>query len=90
MRQINSPERPAQLAVALSSPASAPISGQIFHSAGYELSIFSQPRPIQAYTRNGGWTAQDIIKDFFPLTQKDQTPLGWPKGPAPIEVPVKA
>jgi NAD(P)-dependent dehydrogenase (short-subunit alcohol dehydrogenase family) len=90
MRNINSPERPAQLAVALSSPASAPISGQIFHSAGYELSVFSQPRPIQGYTRDGGWTADGIIKDFFPLTAKDQTPLGWPKGPKAIEVPVKA
>jgi NAD(P)-dependent dehydrogenase (short-subunit alcohol dehydrogenase family) len=82
MRNVQSAERPAQLAVALSAPATAHISGQIFHSAGYELSVFSQPRPIQAYSKEGGWTAETIIADFFPRTEKDQTPLGWPK-PAP-------
>ena len=74
--QINSPIRPAQLAVALSSPASAPISGQIFHCSGYSLAIFQQPRPIVTYSLEGGWTADEIIADFFPKVEEHITPLG--------------
>jgi 3-oxoacyl-[acyl-carrier protein] reductase len=86
MREINSPDRPAQLSVALSSPASAPISGQIFGSGGYNLSIFSHPRPIATYSREGGWTADSIVADFFPRIQKDVTPLERPEPQTPIPV----
>jgi NAD(P)-dependent dehydrogenase (short-subunit alcohol dehydrogenase family) len=87
MREINSPVRPAQLAVALSSPASAPISGQVFGVGGYNLSIYQQPRPIVTYSRDGGWTADAIIADFFPRIEAQITPLGWPAAADPIPVP---
>jgi NAD(P)-dependent dehydrogenase (short-subunit alcohol dehydrogenase family) len=74
-REIQSPVRPAQLAVALMSDASRHISGQILGASGYNLSIFSQPRPIGTYSREGGWTADGIVKDFFPRIEKDFTPL---------------
>jgi NAD(P)-dependent dehydrogenase (short-subunit alcohol dehydrogenase family) len=86
MRNIQTPERPAQLAVALSSPASAPISGQIFGSNGYNLSIFSQPRPIATYSHDGGWTAETIISDFFPRVEREMTPLARPEPQTPIPV----
>jgi len=75
MRQISSPERPAQLAVALSAPASAPISGQVFGAGGYNLSIFQQPRPIETFSREGGWDADTIIREFLPRIEKHVTPL---------------
>lgn len=75
MRAINSPERPAQLAVALSSPASAPLSGQVFGAGGYNLSIFQQPRPIETFSREGGWDADTIITEFLPRIERHITPL---------------
>jgi NAD(P)-dependent dehydrogenase (short-subunit alcohol dehydrogenase family) len=86
-REIQSPVRPAQLSVALSSDAAKGISGQIFGAAGYNLSVYSQPRPVHTYAREGGWDAEGIVKDFFPRAEQDFTPLG--RGtPAPaIQVP---
>jgi len=75
MREIQSPVRPAELAVALFSDAARHISGQIFGASGYNLSIFSQPRPIATYQREGGWDAEGIVKDFFPRAEKDYMPL---------------
>jgi NAD(P)-dependent dehydrogenase (short-subunit alcohol dehydrogenase family) len=75
MRAVQSPERPAQLAVALSAPASAPMSGQIFGAWGYDLSIFSQPRPVETVRHDGGWDAELIIKEFLPRAAKHVTPL---------------
>jgi hypothetical protein len=89
MREIQSPVRPAELAVALMSGAAKAISGQIFGVGGYNLSIYSQPRPIHTYARDGGWTAEGIVKDFFPLAEKDYTPLGRTTPATPIPVPAK-
>ncbi len=86
MRHINTAERPAQLAVALCAPASAHVSGQIFGSAGYNLSIYQHPRPIETYARDGGWTAQSIIQDFFPRVEKHMEPLERPEPQTPIQV----
>ncbi|MFI4934923.1 MAG: SDR family NAD(P)-dependent oxidoreductase [Caulobacterales bacterium] len=74
-REIQSPIRPAQMAVALSSPASAHITGQIFGAGGYNLSIYSHPRPIETFSREGGWDADAIIADFLPRIEKHITPL---------------
>jgi NAD(P)-dependent dehydrogenase (short-subunit alcohol dehydrogenase family) len=90
MREVQSPSRPAQLTVALMSDAAKSISGQIFGAGGYNLSVYSQPRPIHTYSREGGWDADGIVADFFPLAEKDFTPLGR-TAPAPaIPVPAKA
>ena len=90
MREMQSPVRPAELAVALMSDAAKQISGQIFGAGGYNLSIYSQPRPIDTYSREGGWDADGIVDDFFPLAEKDFTPLGRTAPAAAIPVPVKA
>jgi NAD(P)-dependent dehydrogenase (short-subunit alcohol dehydrogenase family) len=90
MREVQSPVRPAELTVALMSDAAKHISGQIFGAGGYNLSVYSQPRPIHTYSREGGWDADGIVADFFPLAEKDFTPLGR-TAPAPaIPVPAKA
>ncbi|MBV9540230.1 MAG: SDR family oxidoreductase, partial [Alphaproteobacteria bacterium] len=90
MREIQSPVRPAELAVALMSDAAKKISGQIFGVGGYNLSIYSQPRPIATYAREGGWTADGIVADFFPRAEKDFTPLGRATPQTPVPVPAKA
>ena len=87
MLHIQSADRPAQLAVALMSDAAKAISGQIFGAGGYNLSIYSQPRPIETYAREGGWDADGIVADFFPRAEKDFTPLGRAAPATPIAVP---
>ena len=91
MRQVQSPVRPAELAVALMSDAANHISGQIFGAGGYNLSIYSQPRPIRTYSREGGWDAEGIVKDFFPRAEPDFTALDRSamnsSNSAPIPVP---
>jgi NAD(P)-dependent dehydrogenase (short-subunit alcohol dehydrogenase family) len=90
MREVQSPVRPAQLTVALMSDAAKSISGQIFGAGGYNLSVYSQPRPVHTYSREGGWDADGIVADFFPLAEKDYTPLGRTAPAAAIPVPAKA
>ena len=91
MREVQSPVRPAQLTVALMSDAAKSISGQIFGAGGYNLSIYSQPRPIATYSREGGWDADGIVKDFFPRIEKDMVSLDRTAiaggGVQPIAVP---
>ncbi|MFI4973654.1 MAG: SDR family NAD(P)-dependent oxidoreductase [Caulobacterales bacterium] len=87
MREVQSPVRPAELAVALMTDAAKHISGQIFGAGGYNLSVFSQPRPIHTYQRQGGWDVQGIIKDFFPRAEQDFTPLERTAPQTPIPVP---
>jgi NAD(P)-dependent dehydrogenase (short-subunit alcohol dehydrogenase family) len=88
MRETQSPVRPAQLTVALLTPAANHITGQIFGAGGNNLSVFSQPRPIHAYSREGGWEVEGIIKDFFPRAEKDFTPLE--RTPPQPAIPVPA
>jgi NAD(P)-dependent dehydrogenase (short-subunit alcohol dehydrogenase family) len=90
IREVRSPTRPAELAVALLSDSARHISGQIFGANGYNLSIYSQPRPIATYSREGGWDADGIVKDFFPRVEKDFTPLGRTAPAAAIPVPAVA
>src|SRR5580698_5760624 len=87
MREVQSPIRPAELAVALMTDAAKHISGQTFGAGGYNLSIYSQPRPIATYQREGGWDVEGIVKDFFPRAEKDFTKLERTPGAAPIKVP---
>jgi NAD(P)-dependent dehydrogenase (short-subunit alcohol dehydrogenase family) len=90
MREVQSPVRPAQLAVALMSDAAKSISGQIFGVGGYNLSVFSQPRPIATYSRDGGWDVEGIVADFFPRAEKDYTPLARTAPVPPVAVPRRA
>jgi len=87
MRAISSPDRPAQLAVALSAPASAPLSGQVFGANGYNLSIYQQPRPIATFSREGGWDADAIIEKFLPRVAPHVTPLNEDPLTQPGRVP---
>jgi NAD(P)-dependent dehydrogenase (short-subunit alcohol dehydrogenase family) len=87
MREIQSPIRPAELTVALMTDAAKGISGQIFGIGGYNVSVFSQPRPIETFAREGGWDVNGLIKDFFPRSEKLYTPLGRTAPATPTPVP---
>ncbi|HEY4941460.1 MAG TPA: SDR family NAD(P)-dependent oxidoreductase [Rhizomicrobium sp.] len=78
LREVQSPARPAEMAAALMSGAAKHVTGQIFGVGGYNLSIYSQPRPIATYAREGGWDAAGIVKDFLPRAEKDFTALTRP------------
>ena len=79
-------DQPARFSVAMITPAAAHVSGQIFGSAGYNLSIYQHPRPIETFARDGGWTAQTILKDFFPRVERHMEPLERPEPQTPIQV----
>src|SRR5579871_4048624 len=86
MREVQSPVRPAELTVALMTDAAKGISGQIFGIGGYNVSVYSQPRPIETFSRDGGWDVNGLVKDFFPRAEKLYTPLTRmaPTPPTPV------
>ncbi len=76
MRNAMRADQVAQTAVALASPQSAEVNGQIFAVRGNEVFLFSQPRPVRAMTRMEGWTPETLISQAFPAMAKDMTDLG--------------
>jgi NAD(P)-dependent dehydrogenase (short-subunit alcohol dehydrogenase family) len=66
----------AQLAIALASPLSKDVSGQIIGARGNEVILFSQPRPVKSIARLEGWTPTTIIEHGFPAMQANFTDLG--------------
>ena len=75
----------AQLAVALASPASKAVSGQIFAVRGNEVVLFSQPRPVKSLARMEGWTPETLIEQAFPAMGPSFTDLGASASVFPYE-----
>ncbi len=75
MRQQMGPEKPAALAVALCSDAAKDTNGQIFGASGDNISIFSQPRPIDTQTKDGGWSPSQILGECLPALSPNYTPM---------------
>jgi len=75
MRQQMGPEKPAALAVALASDAAKDTNGQIFGASGDNISIYSQPRPIETKTKEGGWGVGDIVGELLPALTPKYTPM---------------
>jgi NAD(P)-dependent dehydrogenase (short-subunit alcohol dehydrogenase family) len=65
----------APLAIALASPGSRGVSGQIFSMRGNEVALFSQPRPVRVMARLEGWTAETLNADALPAMASAYTPL---------------
>ena len=76
MRSGMRADQVAQLAVALASPASADVSGQIFAARGNEVVVFSQPRPVKSVARLEGWTPETLVEQAFPAMKPNFTDLG--------------
>ena len=76
MRNRMRADQVAQLAVALASPATKDVSGQIFTARGNEIFLMSQPRPIRGIGKNEGWTPQSIAEHVMPALKPDFHDLG--------------
>ncbi|HEX4159746.1 MAG TPA: SDR family NAD(P)-dependent oxidoreductase [Rhizomicrobium sp.] len=76
MRNMMRADQVAQLAVALASPATKDVSGQIFTARGNEIFLMSQPRPIRGIGKSEGWTPQSIAEHVMPALKPDFYDLG--------------
>lgn len=76
MRNTMRADQVAQLAVALASPATNDVSGQIFTARGNEIFLMSQPRPIRGIGTLEGWTPQSIADHAMPALKPDFFDLG--------------
>jgi NAD(P)-dependent dehydrogenase (short-subunit alcohol dehydrogenase family) len=76
MRNMMRADQVAQLAVALASPATKDVSGQIFTARGNEIFLMSQPRPIRGIGKSEGWTPQSIADHVMPALKPDFYDLG--------------
>jgi NAD(P)-dependent dehydrogenase (short-subunit alcohol dehydrogenase family) len=66
MKNMMRADQVAQLAVALASPATKDVSGQIFAARGNEVFLMSQPRPIRGIGKVEGWTPETIANHCMP------------------------
>jgi NAD(P)-dependent dehydrogenase (short-subunit alcohol dehydrogenase family) len=80
-QSVNTPDRPAAMAVALASPLTKHISGEVFGAAGNNISVYSQPRPIAHCSKEGGWTPSEIIEDALPQWKDKLIGLTRPRRP---------
>ena len=76
MRNMMRADQVAQLAVALASPESKDVSGQIFAVRGNEVVLFNQPRPVRALAKTEGWDPRSLIDQCLPAMKNDFTDLG--------------
>lgn len=76
MRRSMRPEQVAQLAIALASPETRNVTGQIFAVRGNEIILFSQPRPVKSLARVEGWDPRTVIDVCLPAMQGSFTDLG--------------
>ncbi len=66
MRNHMRADQVAQLAIALISPKSKDVTGQVFVARGNEIFLMSQSRPVRGMTRLEGWTPESICDHAFP------------------------
>ena len=66
----------AQLCIALASPESKDVSGQIFVVRGNEVMLLSQPRPVKSLARLEGWTPRSLLDHALPAMKGSFTDLG--------------
>jgi NAD(P)-dependent dehydrogenase (short-subunit alcohol dehydrogenase family) len=75
IKQSMRPDQVAQLAVALASPATAAVTGQVFVSRGNEITLMSQPRPLAKAVEPNGWTPRSIAQVALPSMADQFYPL---------------
>lgn len=76
MKNMMRADQVAQLAVALASPATKSVSGQIFAARGNEIFLMSQPRPVRGIGKVEGWTPQTIADHCMPALAPSFHDLG--------------
>jgi NAD(P)-dependent dehydrogenase (short-subunit alcohol dehydrogenase family) len=75
MKQKLRPDQVAQLAVALASPVTSTVTGQVFVTRGNEIALMSQPRPIASAVEPQGWTPRSIAERALPSMAEKFYPL---------------
>jgi hypothetical protein len=76
MKNYMRADQVAQLAVALASPVTKDVSGQIFVARGNEIFLMSQPRPVRGLAKIEGWTPQTIAEHAMPALKPSFHDLG--------------
>jgi NAD(P)-dependent dehydrogenase (short-subunit alcohol dehydrogenase family) len=76
MKNAMRADQVAQLAVALASPESKDVSGQVFAVRGNEVVLFDQPRPVKSLARLEGWDPRSLLDQCLPAMKNDFTDLG--------------
>src|SRR3984885_13183096 len=76
MKNMMRADQVAQLAVALASPATKDVSGQIFVARGNEIFLMSQPRPVRGIGKVEGWSPQTIAEHAMPALKPSFFDLG--------------
>ena len=85
MRNMMRADQVAQLAVALASPESKDVSGQIFAVRGNEVVLFNQPRPVRSLAKVEGWDPRSLLDQCLPAMKNDFTDLGASAAVFPYE-----
>jgi NAD(P)-dependent dehydrogenase (short-subunit alcohol dehydrogenase family) len=85
MKNAMRADQVAQLAVALASPESKSVTGQVFAVRGNEVVLFSQPRPVKSLARMEGWTPRSIIDQCLPAMTPNFTDAGASASVFPYE-----
>ena len=80
MKNMMRADQVAQLAVALASPATKDVSGQIFAARGNEVFLMTQPRPIRGIGKTEGWTPETIANHCMPALKPSFHDLGATTG----------
>jgi NAD(P)-dependent dehydrogenase (short-subunit alcohol dehydrogenase family) len=65
----------APLVVYLCSDAAAEVTGQVLVARGSEILVMSQPRPLRAMHRDGGWTVDSLARHGMPGLRPAFVPL---------------
>ena len=76
MKNMMRADQVAQLAVALASPATKDVSGQMFAARGNEIFLMSQPRPVRGIGKVEGWSPQTIADHAMPALKPNFFDLG--------------
>jgi NAD(P)-dependent dehydrogenase (short-subunit alcohol dehydrogenase family) len=76
MKNMMRADQVAQLAVALASPATKDVSGQIFAARGNEIFLMSQPRPVRGIGKVEGWTPETVAEHAMAALKPSFTDLG--------------
>jgi NAD(P)-dependent dehydrogenase (short-subunit alcohol dehydrogenase family) len=60
---VMSPDNVAPIVAYLASERSGWITGKVIHSAGYEISLYSNPEPVTRIIGTGPWDDADVLAD---------------------------
>lgn len=76
MKNMMRADQVAQLAVALASPATKDVSGQMFAARGNEIFLMSQPRPVRGIGKVEGWSPRTVAEHAMPALKPSFFDLG--------------